>query len=284
MVKGRWIASVLALAAGCGSDTSGSASGSKCTDDTECPGQLVCDGGECVEPETASSSGTGGSTTSTSVGGAPSSSSSTGAASGVTVSGDIEIVNPGGATGTSVILTPVAGFVPNAARTEAPPGPKATGVSGHFSIPDVPDGDYVVLAAFENDLLVSDPDTGISGDGLLQLHVAGVDVTLSETLKVTGALEVVSPDDVQVAGTPTFIWRDDSGEDHYEIQIFEVQGALVWESTEIPGVSGRQNVSVDYAGPPLISGSLYQFRATSIALGGAAISRTEDLRGTFTYR
>ena len=84
-------------------------------------------------------------------------------------------------------------------------------------------------------------------------------------------------------GTPQFVWADDSGEDHYEVRVFDAFGNMVWEDRDIPGVSGNKNVSVAYGGPALTPGLLYQFRATSIKRGGTAISATEDLRGTFFY-
>jgi hypothetical protein len=41
---------------------------------------------------------------------------------------------------------------------------------------------------------------------------------------------------------------------------------------------------VAYEGPGLEPGLLYQFRATSIKISGAPISRSEDLRGVFVYQ
>lgn len=201
------------------------------------------------------------------------------------VSGKVEIVNPGAGSDTSVILTVDETFVENAARGETPPGLRAHPVSGTFSIAGVPDGNYVVLAAFENDFLVRDPDTSIGGTSLVRITVKGGDVAIAESFKVTGSLNVVSPDQEQVvSGTPSFVWEDDSGEDHYEIRVYDAYGTLVWEDTAIPGVSGDKNVTVPYAGPPLQSGLLYQFRATSIKQGGTPISITEDLRGVFLYQ
>jgi hypothetical protein len=142
-----------------------------------------------------------------------------------------------------------------------------------------------VLAAFENDFLVRDPDEAIGGTAIVRISVAGQNLTISEGFKVTGALDVVSPDKEQVvSGTPDLVWVDDSGEDHYEIVVFDAFGTLIWEDLAIPGVSGSANVTVPYAGPPLTSGVLYQFRATAIKQGGTAIARTEDLRGTFLYQ
>lgn len=97
-------------------------------------------------------------------------------------------------------------FVENVARGEAPPGLRVGDISGSFSMEGVPDGKYVVLAAFENDGLVRDPDVSIGGTSLARISVAGSDLTVSESFKVTGALDVVSLDGEQlVSATPSFV-------------------------------------------------------------------------------
>jgi hypothetical protein len=200
----------------------------------------------------------------------------------VTVSGKVGIVNPGGGSVTSVILVVAETFVPTAARGESPPGLRAANVSGDFAIAGVPDGNYVALAAFENDLLVRDPDTCIGGTAIVSVVVAGADVVIPESFKITGALAVVSPDnEAAVSAAPTFVWVDDSSEDHYVLSVYDAFGTLVWENPAVPAVSGGKDVSVAYAGPPLSSGMVYQFRATSIRKSTCPISRTEDLRGVF---
>jgi len=107
----------------------------------------------------------------------------------------------------------------------------------------------------------------------------------SESFKVTGSLNVGSPDaEAEVTGTPSFVWGDDSGENHYEVRVFDAYGNKVWEKLDVPGVSGDKNVTVGYGGPQLESGLLYQFRAVSIKKGGSPIAITEDLRGVFLYK
>jgi len=201
------------------------------------------------------------------------------------VSGKVDIVNPGMGSSTSVILAVDETFDPNAARGEAPPGLRIAPVSSDFSIAGVPDGNYVVLAAFENDFLVRDPDTSIGGTGLVHITVAGASMAISTGFKITGSLDGVSPDNEEiVSGTPTFSWKDDSGEDHYEIRVFDAYGTKVWEDLAVPSVNGNKPVTVTYGGPPLVSGRLYQFRAVSIKNGGSPISITEDLKGVFLYK
>lgn len=205
-----------------------------------------------------------------------------------TVSGTVQIVNaPGGAT-TSVILVVEDTFVPNVARGEAPPGLKAENVSGAWSIPNVPDGKYVVLAAFENDGLVRDPDTSIGGTQIVHITVSGSNQAISQGFKVTGALAVYappdpSPDVASMSGTPHFEWEDDSSEDSYTADIYDALGNQVWEQTGIIGPKGNQHVTLDYAGPALTPGMFYQLRAVSIK-SGVPISATEDLKGVFVYK
>jgi len=202
------------------------------------------------------------------------------------VSGTVQIVNAGGGATTSVILVLEDTFDEHTARGEAPPGLRAFPVSGAFSIPNVPDGRYVVLAAFENDDLVRDPDTSIGGTQIVHVEVKGASIPVSEGFKVTGALAVNSPGangSEVVSGTPTFSWADDSSEDSYTLVVFDALGNSVWEKSGILGPKGNGPVTAQYGGPALESGMVYQFRATSIK-GGVPISQTEDLKGVFEYK
>jgi hypothetical protein len=201
------------------------------------------------------------------------------------VDGDVQIVNGNGNSLTSVVLVLDETFIPDAARGEVPKGLRVGNVTGSFLFEGVPDGKYKILAAFENDGLVRDPDTSIGGTSIIDVTVAGQNVTVAG-FKVTGALDVVSPGATEieeVMGTPTFTWKDDSSEDFYELRVFDAYGEQVWENLMVPGVSGSSDVVADYGGPALIPGMVYQFRATSIK-DGTRISQTEDLKGVFIAR
>lgn len=199
-----------------------------------------------------------------------------------TVTGDISIVDaPGGAT-TSVVLAVESTFIDSLGRGEVPRGLRAPNVSGAFAIDGVPAGRYVVLAAFENDGLVRDPDTSIGNTATLHIEVAGGPVATGN-FKVTEALAVRRPGAIgpEVAMSPiTFVWADDASEDHYVVEVFDNFGSKIWFDDSVPGVKGSQDVSVTYGGPSLTSGNYYQFRATSFK-SGTPISRTEDLLGVF---
>jgi hypothetical protein len=200
------------------------------------------------------------------------------------ISGKVEIVNPGAGSDTSVIMVVQETFDRHTNTGETPPGLRAFPVSGEFSIAGVPSGNYAMLAAFENDFLVRDPDTAIGGTDIVYVTVGNDSQTLDQGFKVTGSLDVVSPDkEEEVSGTPSFVWVDDAGEDAYTLEVFDAYGNLLW-THDMPGVSGDRNVTVEYGGDALTAGMIYQFRATSFKQGGAPIARTEDLRGTFLYR
>ncbi len=216
-----------------------------------------------------------------------------GAATG-SVSGNVTIVNAPGGSATSVVLVVASTFNDVTLRGDVPPGLRAprTGspsVSGAFAIDNVPNGTYKVLAAFENDDLVRDPDPNIAGTQIVEVTVAGNATSLPNSFKITGALDVISPgggdDPSAVSGTPTFIWADDSSEDYYTLDVIDTSGNIVWSDSNVPGVSGSPTVSVVYGGPALELGHTYQFRATSWRSSGGQgpgpISSTEDLKGVF---
>jgi hypothetical protein len=171
--------------------------------------------------------------------------------------------------------------------TQVPRGLRAFPVTGKYSFDQVPAGDYVVLAAFENDELVRDPDTAIGGTAIQHISVAsaGVDVP---GFKITGALDVVGPGaegPELVKGAVSFEWADDSSEDGYEVTVVDTFGKEIWKDTEVPRVTGSSSVTLAYGGPALQAG-YYQFRAVSWRSdkkggGRTYISATEDLKGVF---
>jgi hypothetical protein len=212
------------------------------------------------------------------------------------VTGSVNIVNaPGGST-TSVVLVPSSVFIEPLERgpvpfgLRAPQPPAAPDISGAFEISGVPSGTYKVLAAFENDELVRDPDESIAGTQIQEIEVAmGAALAVDESFKVTAALDVFAPGadaPERVATPPTFAWADDSSEDRYELVVYDALGNLVWEDRMVPGQSGGERVELAYGGPALQQGMYYQFRVTSFRDtpgGSPAISRTEDLRGVFVF-
>ena len=208
------------------------------------------------------------------------------------VTGSVNIVNAAGGSMTSVVLVPTSvyletlerGPVPAGLRAPTPPG--APSITSAFEISGVPSGTYKVLAAFENDLLVRDPDESIGGTAIQEITVQpGANLAVDASFKVTQALAVESPGaDAPEAVTeaPLFIWEDDSSEDNYELVVYDALGNLVWEDLQVPRVTGNKTVERQYEGPALQDGMYYQFRVTSVK-DGTYISRTEDLRGVFVF-
>lgn len=205
-----------------------------------------------------------------------------------TVNGSVSFVNAS-AQSTSVVLVVESTFNEALKRGEVPPGLRAFPVTGQYSFADVPAGDYVVLAAFENDELVRDPDEAIGGTAIQRVTVAGAAVDVAG-FKITGALAVVAPGadgPEPLTGPARFEWVDDSSEDGYEVTVLDTFGNEVWKDADVSRVTGSANVTLDYAGPELTPG-YYQFRAVSWrdATGKGAgtrtyISATEDLKGVF---
>ncbi len=203
------------------------------------------------------------------------------------VSGSVSLVDPGSGDATSVVLVVESTFDATLARGETPPGLRAPvpgtapNVTGAFSIAGVPAGKYVVLAGFENDNLVRDPDTSISGTQIVHITVAGSDVGIGTAFKMTGALDVFGPGrdgPEAVATKPTLSWKDDAGEESYLVKVYDALGNAVWTKT-LPKYTGT-NPAIPYEGP-LDAGMYYQFKVWSVKLSGSFISTTEDLRGVF---
>ncbi|MFO0613796.1 MAG: carboxypeptidase-like regulatory domain-containing protein [Polyangiaceae bacterium] len=210
------------------------------------------------------------------------------------ISGSVQIVNAPGGSRTSVVLVVESTFNTTFVRGEVPRGLRAPlsgapSISGAFEIAGVPPGKYVVLAGFENDGLVRDPDPNIAGTQIVHLTMPspGANMSVPDSFKITEALEILSPgasDPEGVTGAPTFRWKDDSSEDYYTLDVYDAFGNLVWNDPMVPKVTGG-DVSATYGGPALEKGMYYQFRATSWRQSGGkppgAISQTEDLRGVF---
>lgn len=212
------------------------------------------------------------------------------------VAGSVNIVNAPGGSLTSVVLVPESVFDPIAEKgpvpfgLRAPGAPKKPNISGSFELSNVSPGTYVVLAAFENDNLVRDPDTSIGGTELQSVEVDGSEVALDQSFKVTEHIAVEFPgqDGVEEVSLPLeFKWADDSSEDHYHFILRSALGDLIWEQPAVPSVSGEDLVTLPYDGPELTPGMFYQFQVMSVreSKGDATpISRTEDLRGAFRVR
>jgi len=213
------------------------------------------------------------------------------------VSGSVTIVNAPGGSLTTVVLVPASTFEQITAtyvRGEVAPGLRAPepgiapDVSGAYTIQGVPEGTYKVLAAFENDQLIRDPDPGIAGTQIVEITVPdptdGVNITVDSSFKITAALGILSPgatgpEEVDPMQPVDLVFESDSSTPEYEVTVYDAFGIEVWNTT-VPDSSGSGPETVEYMGP-LDAGMYYQFRAVSLSNASDPRSTTEDLLGVF---
>lgn len=209
-----------------------------------------------------------------------------------TLNGSVNLV--AGAPGpTSVVLLVESTFNASLVRGEEPPGLRAPdpgiapNVTSAWSVAGVPDGRYVVLAAFENDGDVRDPDPNIAGTQIPHIVVSGGAVVngVQPSFKVTGAVSVVSPgagDAMDLASAqPTFTWQTYPSAKTYDVTLFDAMGRVVWSQGGLPAATGQNNTTTYNGSTPLSSGKVYQWRAMARGNAGNPISLTEELRGVF---
>jgi hypothetical protein len=205
-----------------------------------------------------------------------------------TLSSKVQVVAGGNAT--SIVLAVKSTFNAVLARGQVVPGLRAPepgtapNITGNFSITGIPDGDYAVLAGFENDGDVRDPDVGISGTAIQFISVRdGAVLVTPEGFKVTDATEIVSPgagdlpEEVTTA-TPTFQWVAYPSASGYQVDVIDALGQIIWTKS---GITATQ---VTYDGPALEDEGLYQWRITTFRSSGGETfptSLSEDLKGVF---
>lgn len=200
-----------------------------------------------------------------------------------TLNGSVSIVSGSGAT--SIVLVLASTFDDELARGTLVPGLRAPepgtapNVTGAFRIDGIPDGHYVVLAAFENDGLVRDPDPDIAGTQIQRIAVSQGTIKETPSFKVTSAVKMVGPgagDSIEtITGTPTFRWEAYPSSKSYELELFDTYGFPVWNTTV-------SKTSVTYDGEKLLEPEMpYLWRVTAFGNASNPISLTEDLRGVF---
>jgi hypothetical protein len=211
-----------------------------------------------------------------------------------TVSGNVQRTGqnlPNPAVATSVILVVQSTFDDVIDRGESPPGLVVTVPAdlGTYTVAGVPDGDYVALAAFENDGYVRDV-SGIGGTAPVIVTVTGGVMTSAQgNFKITGAVSLtgITPDTgdegsatLTNSATPSFAWTAYPSAASYEVTVFDALGTPIWTPARFPSAT----TTVDYAGLTLQPDMTYQVRIAAFDTGGSQISRTEDLKGVFIYR
>jgi hypothetical protein len=185
----------------------------------------------------------------------------------------------------------------NLDRGETPPGLTVDASASGYAFAGVPDGKYVVLAAFGLDGDVRD----VSGTG----NTAAPEVTVQSGavvgtppgFKIIPAVNLLTIDAATVSATPAvvktatpvFAWQKgsvDSSALTYRVLVFDAFGNPVWSHD----MAAAQSDSVTYAGPALQVGMTYQLRilaikeAMPVPSTFTQLSETEDLAGVFTYQ
>lgn len=206
-----------------------------------------------------------------------------------TLDGSVDIVATTGVT--SVVMALESTFNNTLERGTLVPGLRspdpgtAPNVVSSFSISGVPDGKYVVLAGFENDGMVRDPDSALGGTAIQHVEIKdGAVVNPPSAFKVTNAIAMVGPGangSEDVSGTPTFSWHPYSSAKTYDIQVFDNLGNEIWKQTGISATTTDPQ-SIAYGGSTALTpGATYQWRVSAYDQNGNPISLTEDLKGVF---
>ena len=145
----------------------------------------------------------------------------------------------------------------------------------------MPPGRYVVLAGYENDGMVRDPDPNIAGTQLQRIMVDGADVVGGD-FKVTSAIVIQSPGAEgleETSATPTFRWAAYPSAKSYDLTVFDARGNVTWGPVSLANTV--QVTGASYAGEPLQPGGIYQWRLLARGNAGNPISLSEDLKGVF---
>jgi hypothetical protein len=165
-----------------------------------------------------------------------------------------------------------------------------------YSFAGVPDGKYVVLAAFGLDADVRDvsgtgntaaPEVTVQG-GAVQGTPPGFKIIPAVDLLTIGGTAVPAPSGaatpvVVTTATPVFTWQKgsvDSSAATYRVLVFDAFGNPLWSHD----LAAAQSDTLTYAGPALQPGMTYQLRILALSGASAQLSQTEDLAGVFTYQ
>jgi len=217
-------------------------------------------------------------------------------AAGATVSGDL-IFNNGATQNADVSLVIESTYLSTLDRGESAPGLTAHGVGNSpYTFTGVPDGKYVVLAAFGIDGNVRDlSSTGMAAAP--RVTVSGAPVT-ADSFKIVPAVDLLTiggttvgadPIVVVTTATPEFAWAKgsvDAQAQTYRVLVFDSFGDQAWAHDMDAGAT---DFAV-YAGSTLQAGMPYQLRILAIKetipvpVTFEQLSQTEDLAGVFTYQ
>ncbi len=175
--------------------------------------------------------------------------------------------------------------------------------SRNYTINNIPAGEYIAWASYENDDYVMDPDWIFKNPGALNVSFT-TDTSKVRDFSVTGAINIVSPTNPPNSITPaladsvvpTFYWNAYPQTKEYIIEVRDINGNLIWggftasgeiRHTQIP--KEWNSVEFNFDGSALMQlqpGNIYQWRLYSDDEATAGVqtllSSSEDLMGLFT--
>ncbi len=175
--------------------------------------------------------------------------------------------------------------------------------SRNYTITNIPIGNYIAWASYENDGYVMDPDWIFKNPGALDIS-STTDTSKMLDFSVTGAITIISPtnppDSIIPAlvdsVVPTFSWDAYPQTKEYIIEVRDINGNLIWggftetgeiRHTQIP--KEWNSVEFNFDGSALSQlqpGNIYQWRlyADDDATSGVQtlLSSSEDLLGLFS--
>ena len=186
--------------------------------------------------------------------------------------------------------------MPNLDRGESPPGLTVQGSASGYSFAGVPDGQYVVLAAFGLDGDVRDV-SGTGNTAAPQVTIqSGAVVGTPPGFKIIPSVNLltiggttVSATPVVLAGatapTPTFVWQTgsvDASATNYRVDVFDSFGISQFSVT-VPNTTTSVTYGVGAPASALQAGMYYQLRISALKTG-TQLSQTEDVAGVFAWQ
>jgi hypothetical protein len=174
--------------------------------------------------------------------------------------------------------------------------------SRNYVINNIPAGEYIAWASYENDGYVMDPDWIFKNPGALNVSFS-TDASKVRDFSVTGVITIISPTNPPGEITPaladslfpTFYWNAYPQTKEYIVEVRDINGNLIWGGFTESGEIRHSQIpkewnSVEFnfdgsASSQLQPGNIYQWRlyADDDATSGVQtlLSSSEDLMGLF---